>query len=357
MRVVALSSPGEALDAFGRENDVETIGVEMPRAVTPRHDLGALARVTAAVRRVRPDIVHSHTPKGGLLGTSAAALAGVRHRVYHIKGLPFETATGAMRRLLISTETVSCTLATHVLCVSKGVRRTAIEAGCVRPERVEVLGHGSSNGVDAAQRFDPAKRSNEERRAMRHTLGIPDDALVIGFVGRLVGDKGIRELAAAWQGLRSRHPRARLLIIGPFEERDPVPPAVRSALEDDPRVHIVADMVGGIERYYGAMNVVALPTYREGLPNVLLEAQAMALPIVATRIPGCVEGSRDGSTSLLVPVADADALERALERYCADEDLRRQHGEAGREWVLRAFRPQDVWENTFQVYRRLLDRA
>lgn len=356
MRVLALSSPGEALDAFGREHGIETIGVEMPRAVTPVHDLGALARLTAAIRRVRPDIVHAHTPKGGLLGTTAAALARVPHRIYHIKGLPFETAEGPMRTLLTTTERVSCTLATHVLCVSHGVRETAIEAGCVRPERVEVLGHGSSNGVDATGRFDPARRSLEESEALRADLGIPEDALVIGFVGRLVGDKGVRELAAAWTNLRERFPEARLLIIGPFEPRDPVPPPVRSALENDPRVHLVADMIGDIERYYALMHIVALPTYREGLPNVLLEAQAMRLPVVATRIPGCVEGSRDGETSLLVPVADAGALEAALERYCADPELRRQHGEAGRAWMLEAFRQEDVWERTYGVYQRLLGR-
>ena len=353
--VIALSSPSPFLDAFGRDNGVETIGIEMPRSVTPAQDLRALWRVAETLRHIAPDIVHAHTPKGGLLGTAAAYLAAVPHRIYHIKGLPFETAQGTMRHLLTTTERTSCQLATKVLCVSAGVRAYAIDEGIVAAEKIAVVAHGSSNGVDAAVRFNPTTRPSGERGATRASLGIAADADVIGFVGRLVGDKGIVELAEAWSSLREHHPRAVLLLIGPYEPRDPVPAITRQQLEADPRVVVIDEMVGGVERLYGAIDVVALPTYREGLPNVVLEAQAMALPVVATSIPGCREAARDGVTATLVPVLDAGALASALDAYLRDPGLRRSHGDAGRRWVLEAFRPEAIWAATHTCYRELLD--
>ncbi len=354
--VLAISSPHPFLDEFAAANDVATIAVEMPRSITPRRDAGALWRLAETIKRINPDIVHAHTPKGGLLGTTAAWLAGVPGRVYHIKGLPFETATGTMRQLLRTTERTSCALATDVLCVSAGVRQLAVDEGLVPPEKIRVVAHGSSNGVDARHRFDPARRPRGERAAVRQRWGVPEGATVVGFVGRLVGDKGVNELVQAWSGLRDAYEDAWLVLIGPYEERDPVPEATRRALAEDRRVVVVDEMVGDIEELYGAMDLVALPTYREGLPNVVLEAQAMALPVVGTTIPGCEEAARDGETALLVPVADAHALRDALDRYLGDAQLRRQHGQNGRAWVLRAFAPEGVWRGTCEEYRRILSR-
>lgn len=354
--VVAISSPHPFLDEFAAANGVETLGVEMPRTITPKRDAGALWRLAETIHRLAPDIVHANTPKGGLLGTTAAYLADVPGRVYHIKGLPFETATGGMRALLRTTERVSCGLATDVLCVSEGVRQIAIDAGIVAAPKISVVAHGSSNGVDAARRFDPDARPAGERDAVRREWGVPADATVVGFVGRLVRDKGIVELADAWHRVRDDHPGAYLVLIGPYEPRDPVPDTTRRALADDPRVVVVDEMVGGIERLYGAMDLVALPTYREGLPNVVLEAQAMRLPVVATTIPGCREASRDGVTSLLVPVGDDEGLAAALHRYLASPNLRRAHGRAGRAWVLDAFAPERIWAGTYERYAEILAR-
>ena len=353
--VIAMSSPSDWLNDFGREHGLRTIGIEMPRRITPAQDARALWHVAEALHRIAPDIVHAHTPKGGLLGTTAAWIAGVPNRVYHIKGLPFETAEGGMRHLLRATERTSCQLATKVLCVSAGIRQLAIDEGLVPEDKISVVGHGSSNGVDAAMRFNPALRPAGERADVRSGLGIPHDATVVGFVGRLVGDKGVNELAAAWRALRDAHPNACLLLIGPYETRDPVPEATRAQLDADPRVVVVDELVGGIERFYGAMELVALPTYREGLPNAVLEAQAMGLAVVATTIPGCIEAARDGETATLVPVRDAAALARALDGYLANPERRRAHGEAGRRWVLEAFRPESIWEATHAHYRAMLD--
>jgi glycosyltransferase involved in cell wall biosynthesis len=219
---------------------------------------------------------------------------------------------------------------------------------------MKVLGGGSGNGVDAKVRFRPA--SEQARSAARAALGVPQDALVVGFVGRLVRDKGVVELAMAWAALRERHPRLHLLLVGPLERErggDMLPPEVRGRLENDERVHLTG-MVRDTSRLYPAMDMVALPTYREGLPNVALEAAAMALPIVATAIPGCLDAVQDGITGTLVPPRDPGALEEALERYLVDPALRALHGESARRRVLSEFRREAIWEAVAAEYQRLL---
>jgi glycosyltransferase involved in cell wall biosynthesis len=351
--ISVVTSPGPDLDAFGARESVGAFSVEMPRRISPAADLRGVARLAALFRRLEPDIVHGHTPKGGLLAMLAARAAGVRARVYHMRGLPMETQRGAKRLLLAATERVSCANAKRVLCVSRSLRREALEAKLVAPEKVRVLASGSGNGVDAAGRFNPARVDHEQRRSTRLSLGIPENALVVGFVGRLVRDKGIGELAAAWRSLRDRFAAAHLLLVGRFEERDPVPDAVMSALERDPRVHL-SGFRADTPLLYAAMDVVALPTYREGFPNVPLEAAAMSLPVVGTRATGCVDSIVDGVTGALVDVRDAEGLAAALTRYLASEELRRSHGAAGRARALREFAPERLWSELDEFYREVL---
>jgi glycosyltransferase involved in cell wall biosynthesis len=216
-----------------------------------------------------------------------------------------------------------------------------------------VFAGGSGNGVDAIQRFHPERFDQSERAAIRSELGVAPGDLVIGFVGRIVRDKGIRELAAAWQELRELHPRARLVLVGPIEPQDPIDPAVMRQLAADDRVTLTGE-VADTSRLYAAFDVVVLPSYREGFPNVPLEAAAMELPVVATQIPGCVDAVVDGETGTLAAPRDALALRDAILRYLDDPDLRRCHGLAGRARVLREFRQEDIWRAIYHEYARLL---
>ncbi|HOS44704.1 MAG TPA: glycosyltransferase, partial [Armatimonadota bacterium] len=209
------------------------------------------------------------------------------------------------------------------------------------------------NGVDAEGRFNPDALDPATRATLRERHGIPLDATAIGFVGRVVRDKGLIELAGAWTTLREQFPALRLLICGRIEPQDPLPPAVLAMLQDDPRVHLIGE-VTDVPGYLMAMDILCLPTYREGFPNVPLEAAAMRLPVVATRIPGCVDAVAEGDTGLLVPPYDAEALAEALGRYLADPALRQAHGLAGYARVRRDFRPQAIWEAIYGEYRALL---
>lgn len=352
-RVHAVSSPGPDLVAFATKERLSTSAVEMSRRITPWRDLAAVAALLRVLRRVRPTIVHAHTPKGGLLGMIAATVGRIPVRIYHLRGLPLLRATAMRRWLLWCADWAACRLAHQVLCVSHSIRDEAIRQRLCPPEKIKVLAGGSGNGVDAKQRFDPARLGKDARAEARRRFGIPPAATVVGFVGRIVRDKGIVELTEAWQMLRDDHPQLHLLLVGPFESQDPVSPETEAVLREDPRVHL-AGMDWNTPPLYAAVDLVALPTHREGFPNVPLEAAAMGLPVVATRIPGCIDAVQDGVTGTLVPPADANALTCAIGRYLADPALGRRHGAAGRERILREFRQDIIWEALYREYVWLL---
>ncbi len=350
---VAISSPGEKLDEFGAWTGVPVHAVEMKRQISPLSDLPALWRLWRLVRRYRPAIVHAHTPKAGLLGMMAAWLAQVKIRVYTIHGLPLMTRTGWRFHVLRLAETLACRLATSVNCVSDSVRRVVIDLGICPQSKVRTLGHGSCSGVNL-DRFDPAAFGPAERARVRAQYGIPEDALLLGFIGRIVRDKGIRELAAAWQHLRVEFPNLHLLCCGEFESQDPVPAEDREVLQRDERVHFTGGFVADMPPVYAALDVCVLPTYREGLPTVALECGAMEIPLVATRVPGCIDAIKDGVTGVLVEARSAEALTRAIAGLLNDPQRRVEMGRAAREFVRATFSEEIVFGNVLREYRRVL---
>ena len=347
----AVSSPGPDLDAFAERESIPVHPVQMTREITPVADIKALAGIRRVLQELEPDVVHAHTPKAGLLGMIAAA-GGTGVRIYQMRGLPFVTTSGPRRWVLRQTERISCALADLVICNSHSLRTVALEERLCGPDKIKVLGAGSGNGVDAEERFDPGRLPADARSKSRARFGIPSEAFVVGFVGRITREKGIVELAEAWRMFRDRHAEAHLLIVGPHESRDPIPYSTRGLFEEDPRVHM-AGMDWNTPPLYAAMDLVVLPTYREGFPNVPLEAAAMRLPVVATRVEGCVDAVQDGITGMLVPPRDARSLNEAIWAYADDERLRRAHGMAGRARALSDFRPEAMWELYHREYEKL----
>ena len=350
--LAAVSSPGDELDAFGDDEGVPVRGVAMSRQISPVADVRSLLKLRRALRQLKPDLVHAHTPKGGLLGMAAAASIRVPRRIYHVRGLPLMGASGRRRELLRRAERASARLAGRVLCVSRSLREVVVDEDICPPDKVRVLAGGSGNGVDADVWFNPDRLRFDTRDKVRAKHGIPADATVIGFVGRIVGDKGVRELLAAFASLRPRFPEARLLVIGPAEERDALPPEALQKLREGEGVHWIGP-AWETPPLYAAMDVVALPSYREGFPNVPLEAAAMGLPCVVTNVPGCVDAVLHNATGLHVPPRDAGALAAALAAYLSDAKLRRRHGAAGRERVRREFRQAVVWQALADEYDAL----
>lgn len=352
LRVHALSSPGDDLTAFGDREDIMVHPVTMTRKITPVEDLRSLAGIRRVLRDVKPEIVHAHTPKAGLLGMVAAAAEGPAVKVYQMRGLPFLTASGVKRWMLRESERVSCSLSDLVICNSHSLRRVAVAERLCAPDKIKVLMGGSGNGVDASGRFNPDTLPSDAGARTRMRLGVPSEAIVVGFVGRITRDKGVVELTEAWRRFREDHAEAHLLLVGPYENRDPIPSAVRELLEEDPRVHLTG-MDWDTPPLYAAMDLVVLPTYREGFPNVPLEAAAMRLPVVATHVEGCVDAIKDGVTGILVPPRDSQALFEAIRTYSRNPEMREAHGSAGRARVLREFRQEAIWERYHQEYVRL----
>ena len=349
-----VSSPGARLEDFGRLEHASTHGVRMARRPAPLADLVSLRALVLLFRSLRPLIVHAHTPKAGLLSMIASWLVCSPVRVYHIHGLPLMTAHGMRKRLLIGIERMACLFAHRVLCVSQSVRQVVLDFHICPANKISVLRAGTVNGIDALGRFRP-DQYGEARAATRSALEIPDEAQVIGFVGRLVRDKGVDDLVTAWLELSQRFPALHMIVAGRFEPEDPVSPITEHALRHDVRVHLLGQ-VDEMPAVYSAMDVLILPSYREGFPYVPMEASAMAIPVVITNVPGCVDAVVDGVTGTLVPPRDPKSLAGAIARYLDDPDLRRRHGLAGRERVLRDFRPEDIWEATYQEYLSLLLR-
>lgn len=352
--VAVVTSPDARLGAFGHRLGVETFALEMPRRMTPLGDLGALSALHRLLERLQPVIVHAHTPKGGLLGTLAAQAAGVPVRLYHMRGLPFVTQRGLVRAVLTTTERVSCGAATRVLCQSPSLRQTALSHAIAPAGKCDVI-LGGSNGIDCDGRFLLGRHA-EAGRQLRASLDIPAEALVIAFVGRLVRDKGVPELVEAFARIAARRADTWLLLAGPWEERDALDDEVRGRIVGHSRIRTLG-FVAEPAPVYAAADIVALPSHREGFPNVPLEAASMERPVVSTLTDGCVDAVDDGVTGLLTPVGDADALEAALLRYLDAPELRRSHGRAGRARVEASFRRDRIAEATVDVYERELARA
>src|SRR5208282_816394 len=257
-------------------------------------------------------------------------------RCYTLYGLRCETTRGLKRGLLLLTERIACACAHRVLCVSESLRQKAIELRIVAANRTAVLADGSCAGVDP-ERFAPTTEALKRAGHIRRDLGIPAEAPVVGFVGRLTKDKGISELVEAYLALRADIPDLRLLLVGDMEEGDPLPSQTRRHIECEQGIFRTG-FVQAPADYYHAMDVLALPTYREGFPTVVLEVHTAGKPVVATRATGVVDAVLDGITGILVPVGDGQALANALALVIGDRELAAALGSAGRERVLREFR-------------------
>jgi len=352
--VHAVSSPGKLLEEAGAREGIPVHAVDMPRRITPLKDLVALCKLYLLFRRLKPDIVHAHTPKGGVLGVLAARLAQVPVVIYGMRGLPFVTAMGIKRKLLCWSEKISCLFAHRVIAVSFSIREKALASGFCEETKIHVLGSGSGNGVDAVSHFNPDKYPPHKRAAIKRNLQIPPESLLLGYVGRIVRDKGIVELEATWQVLRQHFTNLYLILVGLLEPQDPVPEPVIARLKSDSRIRFTG-WVEDPTPLYAVMDILVLPTYREGFPNTLLEAGAMEVPVVATRVDGCVEAVVDGVTGLLIPPRDSQALAASCSRLLKDSILRQQMGQSGRQRVLRYFRPEKIWEALYKEYISLMN--
>jgi glycosyltransferase involved in cell wall biosynthesis len=348
-RVTLISSPGELLERTAAREGVEAVGLPMRREIAPLADLVSLGRLCWVLWRLQPDVAEFSTPKAGLLGSLASWFVGVPARVYMLRGLKLETSSGIKRNILLAAERASSRLAHVVLCNSESMRSEAVMLGIAPAAKMQMLGNGSSNGVDV-ERFSPGSSD------IRNRLNIPREAKVVGFVGRLTRDKGIPELVEAFDTILKQEPEAHLLLVGWFDAaEDALGAGTRARIASHPRIHCTR-FVADTAPYYLAMDLMVLPTWREGFPNAVLEAAATGLPVITTECTGSRDSVVPEVTGLLIPPGYPEAISEAVLKLLRDPLRRWSMGQAARAWVCAHFADEHVLRLATEFYTSLLKR-
>jgi glycosyltransferase involved in cell wall biosynthesis len=348
-RVTLVSSPGELLNRTAARDGVESVAIPMRREMAPAADLLSLLRLCWLLYRLKPEMTEFSTPKAGLLGSMAAMLCGVPSRVYLLRGLRLETATGLKRRILLAAERMASACSHAVLCNSESLRNQALALRVAPDAKLHLLGCGSSGGVDV-ERFSPGPG------LLRVRLGLPPDAPVVGFVGRLTRDKGLPELVEAFDAILAARPQAHLLLVGWFDaSEDALGRNMRSRIKNHPRIHMTG-YVADAAPYYRAMDVMVLPTWREGFPNVVLEAAASGIPVVTTICTGSRDSVVPEVTGLLIPPGYPVAIREAVLQLLRNPERRCRMGLAARAWVMQNYVNGSVLGLTVRCYKSLLER-
>lgn len=346
--VVAVSSPGTELDELGSREGVRTAAVAMERHISPWRDLKSLWRLVKVFRREQPAMVHSMTPKAGLLSMIAAWICRVPVRVHTFTGLVFPTATGLTQRILILTDRVTCACATHVIPEGEGVKNDLINYNITR-KPLKVLGHGNVRGIDLGHYNSGLHEVQAEAAKLRRP-----DAFTFVFVGRLVRDKGINELVEAFHRLNSEYPNTRLLLVGEMEQDlDPLKPETLNEIKHNDFIEAVGRQ-SDVRPWLAAADALVFPSYREGFPNVVIEAGAMGLPSIVTDINGSREIIIEGRNGVIIPPRDTVALYNAMKRMAVTPTEASAMGAAARPLIASRYEQTYVRRCLKEFYNEIL---
>lgn len=343
--MVAVTSPGPELDSLRRDDGFHCVEVPMERHISPLSDLVSLLRMIRVLRKERPWVVHSMTPKAGLLCMVAAWLTRVPVRVHTFTGLVWPTATGLKRKILMMTDWLTCACATHVTPEGQGVLND-LKNGGITKKPMKVLGYGNVRGVDM-ERFSPD----------RFSIKKDDGVFTFVFVGRIVGDKGINELVEAFVKLHDKHKNTRLVLVGNYEHNlDPVSDKTRKLIDTNDGIDACGPKYGDdLLQMYVDADCFVMPSYREGFPNTVLEAGAMGLPSIVTDINGSREIVENEKNGLIVPSKNANALYDAMERILTDDAARETMKDNARPMIASRFEREFVQKCQIEFYERILN--
>jgi glycosyltransferase involved in cell wall biosynthesis len=316
--------------------------VNITREISPFEDLIAIFKIYKYIKINNINQVIGHTPKGGMIAMVASYFANVTERIYFRHGIIYETSSGFKRFLLKNIDRLNGFLATKVVCVSNSVKEISEKDQLNNKDKNIVLGLGTCNGIDTEGRFNPRKKQIENINELKLKYGITADDKIIGYVGRLVRDKGIDELIKAWEIVKKKSINAKLLLVGPIEERDSISEYSKNQIKFDPSI-IFTDFVVDSSIYFSLMDIFILPTYREGFPTVALEASSMSLPVIITKATGCTESIIENQTGIFISNDPKDIADKIL-FYMENEKIAKEHGKKGRLFVNENFEQTLIWD-------------
>lgn len=348
--VIGVSGNGDAMEYLRQNEGIRTEIVEMTRRISPLKDLVATYKFYRLLKIEKPHIVHSHTPKAGIVGMLAAFLAGVPNRFHTVAGMPLLESTGFKRALLNFVEKLTYYFATKVFPNSKGLYDIILEEGFTKPNKLQLIGKGSSNGIDISH-FNKDNISKKEQDQLKKELGITPNDFVFVYVGRMVTDKGINELALAYDKLSKICNNTKLLLVGWREnDLDPLLPETEMILNSNPNI-IEAGFQADVRPYFAISNILVFPTYREGFPNVVLQAGAMQLPSIVTNINGCNEIIQHSKNGLIIPVKNVDAILESMTWCLNQHDHLKEMSNNSRDLIAENYQHTYIWGELLKMYQ------
>ena len=349
--VVLLSSPGPEMETIVKKYGVKTIAIPMERHISLKKDIVSLYKLIKVFRRERPQMVHSMTPKAGLLCMVAAWLTKVPVRIHTFTGLVFPTAQGLKRKILMLTDTITCACATHIIPEGEGVKNDLLN-NRITKKPLRVLGYGNVRGIDM-ERFSVRPKIKEIANQLRK-----NDIFTFVFIGRIVRDKGINELMDAFDKLSKEYSNVRLFLVGSFEDSlDPISNKARSIISNNSSIDYVGKKIEDeLVAYYAASDCFVFPSYREGFPNTVLEAGAMGLPCIVTDINGSREIIRNGKNGVIIPPKDSEALYHAMKKMIEDKESRQHMSSNARQMIANRFEQGFVRQCLYDFYEEILSQ-
>lgn len=353
--VVGVASQGKELQDVEEEEGIRVIPLEMTRTISPIQDFKSLIAFYKLCKKEKPLIVHSHTPKAGIVGMLGAKLAGVPIRLHTVAGLPLMEAIGLKRKVLNWVEKLTYSSATKVYPNSKGLYDFILQEKFTSIDKLKLIAEGSSNGIDTAF-FSQESVGVERINILKSELGILEDDFVFIFVGRLVGDKGINELVEAFTILSKHNANAKLLLVGSLETAlDPLGVRTLFAIENDEKI-ISVGFQKDVRSYFAVADALVFPSYREGFPNVVMQAGAMELPCIVSNINGCNEIIEEGENGLIIPVKDYDAILTAMLKLMREEGVYKKLKMNSRRMILERYEQKVVWDALLNEYTQLIQQ-
>jgi glycosyltransferase involved in cell wall biosynthesis len=350
--VIGVSSDKVNLQKVKQKEGIEVYPIEMTRKITPFRDIKSVIQLYFYFKKIRPFIVHTHTPKAGIVGMLAAKLAKVPNRLHTVAGLPLLEATGIKRKILDFVEKLTYSSATKIYPNSKVLNEIIIQNKFCKKNKLKVLANGSSNGIDTSY-FDANLFSNEKIELLKTELGISKDDFVFIFVGRLVKDKGINELVDAFKKYATENNKIKLVLIGDYEtDLDPLDIKTLEFIDTCKNI-ITTGFQYDVRPYFAISNCLVFPSYREGFPNVVMQAGAMSLPCIVTNINGCNEIIQERINGLLIPVKDEKAIFLAMKEIAENTTLFQSLKTVSREMIVNRYEQKVVWQALLNEYQLL----